>query len=79
MQSLDPRVRAGAIEALWHHPNDDTRSMLEAALADPHHRVMGNALVGLYGLGEFAMPWNKFVSYGTSEALEIDIDFPKNN
>jgi HEAT repeat protein len=54
MQSDDARVRAGAIEALAEYAGDlkDARSMFHAALEDKHHRVVGNALVGLYSMGE---------------------------
>jgi HEAT repeat protein len=52
MQSTDARVRAGALEAGWQAKNDETRAILRAALTDPHHRVVGNALVGLYRMGE---------------------------
>jgi hypothetical protein len=52
MQSTDPRVRAGAIEALWQLRSEDGRQLFQAALTDFHHRVVGNALVGLYRLGD---------------------------
>lgn len=29
---------------------------------------------GLYGLGEFAMPWDKFAGHGTAVGLELEID-----
>jgi len=48
MLSDDPRVRASAIEALWRVHTPDAQAILHAAQADPHHRVVGNALVGLY-------------------------------
>jgi HEAT repeat protein len=46
--SEDPRTRANAIEAIWHVHNSDTLELFRAALSDPHHRVVVNALVGLY-------------------------------
>ena len=52
MHSEDARIRASAIEALWHINNEDARGLFRLALSDPHHRVVGNALVGLYLLGE---------------------------
>ena len=50
MSSPDPRVRANAIEALWHVNNLACRAILEMALADRHHRVALNAALGLYYL-----------------------------
>jgi hypothetical protein len=56
LQSHDARVRAAVMEALWNpkaiHVNDVTLHVLRSAVADPHHRVAINALVGLYRLGE---------------------------
>src|SRR4051812_15848382 len=48
LQSADARVRANAVEALWHAPGNETTPILKAALNDPHHRVVANALVGLH-------------------------------
>jgi HEAT repeat protein len=48
LQSTDPRVRANAIEALWHTPSADTVQVFKSVLNDLHHRVVANALVGLY-------------------------------
>ena len=49
-QMLDenPRVRANAIEVLWHTKTVEARDLFKAALADTNHRVVGNALIGLY-------------------------------
>ncbi len=44
----DPRVRANAIEALWGVQSPEAVSFFRAALSDTHHRVIANALVGLY-------------------------------
>jgi HEAT repeat protein len=52
MQSDDPRVRAGAIEVLWNSKTEDARLIFRSAVSDPHHRVVSNALVGLYLLGD---------------------------
>ena len=56
LQSRDARVRAGAVEALWHIKGDialeDVRALLRTGANDPHHRVLANALVGLHRLGE---------------------------
>jgi HEAT repeat protein len=48
MQSDEPRVRAGALEFLWHVRNTETASIFRSALSDPHHRVVANALIGLH-------------------------------
>lgn len=49
----DARVRANFVEGLWHSTDKDAcRSLFRRALEDPHGRVVGNALVGLYRLGE---------------------------
>jgi hypothetical protein len=48
LQSADARVRANAIEALWHTPSGEAISIFKSVLNDSHHRVVGNALVGLY-------------------------------
>lgn len=48
LQSTDPRVRANAIEALWHTPAAEAVQIFKSVLNDLHHRVVANALVGLY-------------------------------
>ena len=48
LQSTDPRVRANAVEALWHTPSADAIQIFKSVLNDIHHRVVANALVGLY-------------------------------
>jgi hypothetical protein len=48
LKSADPRVRANAVEALWHAPGTEASAVFKSALNDPHHRVVVNALVGLY-------------------------------
>ncbi len=52
MQDDDPRVRANAIEALWHSDMAEAGSLLRVAASDTNHRVVGNALVGLYWQGD---------------------------
>jgi len=54
LSSPDPRVRANAIEALWHVNKLTCRAILEKAIGDPHHRVALNALLGLYYLNKTA-------------------------
>ncbi len=48
----DPRVRANALEALWGMTGNGVQNVLLEGLQDPHHRVQGNALLGLYRLGD---------------------------
>ena len=48
----DARTRANAIEALGMSGRGDALALLEAAAQDPHHRVRGNALLGLYRRGQ---------------------------
>jgi hypothetical protein len=56
LESRDDRVRASAIEALWNprmtRKDQEVRNILQAAVNDPSHRVVANALVGLYLLGD---------------------------
>ena len=52
MSEPDGRVRANAIEAVWSTNDDECRDILWSAVTDQHHRVCGNALVGLYRFGE---------------------------
>jgi hypothetical protein len=54
LASADPRVRANAIEALWHVDKVTCRALLEKAIGDPHHRVALNAALGLYYLNRAA-------------------------
>jgi hypothetical protein len=48
LQSDDSRVRANAIEALWFHQTRESTKIFMDALADPSHRVVVNALIGLH-------------------------------
>ena len=48
----DPRIRANAIEGLWGVESSAAREMLQSAAQDSNNRVAGNALLGLYRLGE---------------------------
>ncbi len=52
IQCDDPRVRANALEALWHINTDEAKSLFEGSLVDPDHRVVLNAVVGLYFLND---------------------------
>lgn len=52
MKDSNARVRANFIEGLWSSLAADYRPVFRVALKDPHHRVAGNGLIGLYRLGE---------------------------
>ena len=56
LQSRDARVRASIMEALWNARVSRTEApvlrYLRSAVEDENHRVVANALVGLYRLGE---------------------------
>ncbi len=48
LQSEDTRVRANVVEALWAVPGEESRHVFRMAENDAHHRVVVNALLGLY-------------------------------
>jgi HEAT repeat protein len=48
----DPRVRANAVEAIWGVDSIEARTLLHFAANDDNNRVTGNALLGLYYLGD---------------------------
>jgi len=52
LQTKDSRVRANAIEALWPVRTGRADRILREALSDTSHRVVMNALVGLYFHGK---------------------------
>lgn len=52
LEQEDARVRANAVEALWGLDTPDARAVLWRAAGDAHHRVAGNALLGLHQLGD---------------------------
>jgi HEAT repeat protein len=56
MEDADPRTRANAVEALWRSSWPPAEELFVRALDDPHHRVVANAIIGLYlcGRGEEA-------------------------
>ncbi len=55
MREPDARVRANSIEALWGVDTEAVRAVLRAATKDPNNRVLGNALLGLYRLGDISV------------------------
>jgi hypothetical protein len=52
LDESDPRVRANAVEALWGVDTVENRQLLRRMLEDRNNRVAGNAMLGLYRLGE---------------------------
>jgi HEAT repeat protein len=52
LKESDPRIRANAVESLWGVETQDARALLNFALNDGNNRVVGNALLGLYHLGD---------------------------
>jgi HEAT repeat protein len=52
LSESDPRVRADAVESMWGVDTPEARTLLRFALSDANNRVVGNALLGLYHLGE---------------------------
>jgi len=52
MSDADPRLRANAVEGLWGVETEEARDLMLAALRDANNRVVGNALYGLYAMGE---------------------------
>jgi HEAT repeat protein len=52
LQDPSPRVRANVLEGLWKSDSAEAAALFKAALADENHRVVGNALVGLYLQGD---------------------------
>uniref|UniRef100_Q029J2 PBS lyase HEAT domain protein repeat-containing protein n=1 Tax=Solibacter usitatus (strain Ellin6076) TaxID=234267 RepID=Q029J2_SOLUE len=52
LSESDPRIRANAIESLWGVETPEARTLLNFAASDANNRVVGNALLGLYYIGE---------------------------
>ena len=52
LSESDPRVRANAVESLWGVETPEARTLLNFAASDANNRVVGNALLGLYYLGD---------------------------
>jgi hypothetical protein len=52
LSESDPRVRANAVESLWGVETPEARTLLNFAANDANNRVAGNALLGLYYVGE---------------------------
>jgi len=52
MSDADPRLRANAIEGLWGVDTEEARDLMLASVRDANNRVAGNALYGLYTLGD---------------------------
>ncbi len=54
LKEPDARVRANTIEAVWGMDSPGARALFWEAMKDPNNRVIGNALLGLYRLGDNA-------------------------
>src|SRR5208283_3860783 len=54
LHSTDVGLRANAIEGLWGVEAEEARELMLASLRDGNNRVVGNALYGLYSMGESA-------------------------
>ena len=52
LEESDSRVRANAVEALWGMEGEEARELLDLASRDSNNRAVGNALLGLYLIGE---------------------------
>ena len=52
LMDSDPRVQANAVEALWGLQGPDAHTHLMTALQSKHHRVAGNAALGLYRISD---------------------------
>ncbi len=52
LTAADSRVRANAVEALWGVDSEDARELLHKSAQDGNNRVAGNAMLGLYQLGD---------------------------
>ena len=48
----DPRIRANAVEALWGLDSEDAKAVFYLGLSDTNNRVVGNAVLGLYKIGD---------------------------
>ncbi|HEY2012853.1 MAG TPA: HEAT repeat domain-containing protein, partial [Bryobacteraceae bacterium] len=66
----DSRVRANAIEAIWGLDSEEARRLLRSAARDANNRVAGNALLGLYRLGDcWAIP--EVIAMATHESRQF--------
>jgi hypothetical protein len=52
LDDTDPRIRANALEALWNVDTPEAHELLHGLIHDANNRVAGNALLGLYRLGQ---------------------------
>jgi hypothetical protein len=55
LAETDPRIRANAVEALWGLETEEARNLLRTVAGDSHNRVVGNALIALYRMGDVWM------------------------
>jgi len=52
LHEVDDRTRANIVESLWGNDSPEIREVLWQAVQDRNNRVQGNAILGLYRLGE---------------------------
>jgi hypothetical protein len=52
LAAANPRTRADAVEAFWGVDSDAVRALLQKAAGDINNRVAGNAVLGLYRIGD---------------------------
>ncbi len=52
LRDADARVRANAVESMWGRTDKESIQFFKEASQDTHHRVAGNALLGLYQAGD---------------------------
>ena len=52
----DPRLRANVVQCLWGVESPGVTEVFKTALGDSNNRVVGNAIVGLYLLGDPVAP-----------------------
>jgi hypothetical protein len=69
LSESDPRVRANAVESLWGVDTPEARTLLSFAANDGDNRVAGNALLGLYYLGDTSALADVMKLAGTESAL----------
>jgi hypothetical protein len=69
LSESDPRVRANAVESLWGVDTPEARTLLSFAANDGDNRVVGNALLGLYYLGDTSVLLDVMKLAGVESAL----------
>jgi HEAT repeat protein len=74
LNSEDSRVRANTVEALWGTTTKEAEAIYLGALNDESHRVVANAIVGLYPINkEFALETLKQLTEHASPMFRLAI------